>query len=1452
LNVEPQYTFQAQSLLGGYYTGNPLQEKLKLRILGKLNERLSISYDIEQQPDMPDKSDVKVTYDRTELTFGNMQATFGGNEFVSTSKYLNGVMITSKDNWYDLTFVPSAKLKSETQQLVTQYGNNTKGPYNLGHGSIIEGSERIELNNVPLTKGTDYTIDYFSGKITFSRLLSTADEFKYSYEFTNILDMFFPTVSKRDFIGLRTSITVDPTLLGMPAKKIEKAVRSTTEYFPTVLQIPEEKITKEVVTLPPNVTMESGPGTYSVTIKGIPVITLHDIVGETPAELRCQLVGKRLKAIVEAGLSTSEISVSNINGEYVVLARERSIATATKGEADANNITNLALAIKWRDGIIAGLMSSGETETRLITPEIVVKEYEWESTGTYKLKNIPAIPYSEKIIFQGTQLKKFEDYLINYQDGTITLLNPNLPTALEPMSIEYQYIEVAPESETLPGAGKGPYILAHENIIEASESVYVSNIPYIRELDYSIDYEQGKITFYTLIPQTANIVIKYKYLVMTSPPPPVTQQIPRSLTVGVSYLKESGKRGATPPSIAATETFSGDYLIKQDNTAFLANRPLTSTGEVEIRKNNVLLKYGVDYVVPTVDATTGQRFPSTRLPEFMCDIDDKSDGLQAGIIYFFGTFSSTDEIVISYEYSKWSKDRYSGSGLTAQPRYTIGNARNIVAGQEELWVWRKSDPTAWQTKLTRNLSFDASGVKDYSINYSDSYITFNKDTLVVYDEHGNKYTVRLDEINFSVVYRFVAIASVSERPLSHDVLGFDSTFKVGDYLNLEGSFAKSKTDQVFTTVRTTESFNGNGQTIIFNLNSTGPIVEDSEMVRSNGIILNRDEQYSFYFDTNSSGKYGVLTFLGNLAPATSDVISVDYDFSDPTALATKLSEKQGTAYKVGIGVKPFSNMEVAADYKKVDLTFAPMGGIAIPLGSEYKHAYTKMTPLPSLLPGFWFSGDLKEGNVPIKSYPDRFLHSYDRNLSSGFNPYGIAQIDFGYRDYSTIDDKLPGSSVRDNDYQSLAYSLSVAPKPLLVGEFGWTNRNDVRRSISYTDTKDKLLPKDTLIDYYHTNNAFDFTKRFRFTFDYQENQPSTISYEANTRAPSRARTTDRSRTIDRGYFLNSDLNYWNLKRLSAYVNRLEHEENIELPETKHKETLNETYHADCVPIDQLSLSVDRNQQETLTITTRYGNPKSERLSATTKLTPYSGTSLGWSGSKDEALQENGVKTSGNANTYSIAHTLLSGSNYRLSTSYNLSASLRSAPSGSEEVTTDSRSFSQDYNLSINPISVWTVSSGFLQEDYTNKNDSSLSPVDTNSQSQTTRVGTLYKVTEDLDLSGNYSVKVTSTVRPEPMSAHKSLIDLHAVYKVFTYGMLNFDWSQEDNGGEILGGVFVSQDFTKVLRSLSLNFALPQSEKMILSSVVLAASVKWVDYTDRINPDNSFPATVMMFEGTLNF
>ena len=307
LNVNPPRNyFLGLSHMGesfGYAAG-PWQERLRLRIVGQLSRRLSVSYDMEQQPDMPEKYNVKVNYDNHELTFGDFTTTFTGNEFANASKSLNGVMITSKDNWYSFKAVPSAKVRSSTQKLTTQYGNSTRGPYSLGRGSIVEGSEYVELNGVPQKRGPDYTIDYFDGTITFTNILTQDDEFKYSYEFTNLIDLFFPTLSKRNFFGFRGSATIDPTTFGRPTPKAEPSIKIERETFPAYIREPKF-ITKEVTIIPtPEVTydtsLQKGETIGEVLVNNVATIKLISLKGIISGETRAKIIAGILMKMMMA------------------------------------------------------------------------------------------------------------------------------------------------------------------------------------------------------------------------------------------------------------------------------------------------------------------------------------------------------------------------------------------------------------------------------------------------------------------------------------------------------------------------------------------------------------------------------------------------------------------------------------------------------------------------------------------------------------------------------------------------------------------------------------------------------------------------------------------------------------------------------------------------------------------------------------------------------------------------------------------------------------------------------------------------------------------------------------------------------------------------------------------------------------------------------------------------
>lgn len=170
----------------------------KFNIDGNLDKDLSVHYDIEQDPDLPGKYDIKINYKTSKLTFYHFDVKLVDGELISIRKALNGAMFQSyTDDWE--TTIAFGKLRSQPNKF-SAYGNGTK-VINVGVGSILEDSLQVWVNNVPQTRGKDFSIDYYKGEITFTTTKTQTDYIVVVYEFTNKIEDFIPSLSRKNFVG---------------------------------------------------------------------------------------------------------------------------------------------------------------------------------------------------------------------------------------------------------------------------------------------------------------------------------------------------------------------------------------------------------------------------------------------------------------------------------------------------------------------------------------------------------------------------------------------------------------------------------------------------------------------------------------------------------------------------------------------------------------------------------------------------------------------------------------------------------------------------------------------------------------------------------------------------------------------------------------------------------------------------------------------------------------------------------------------------------------------------------------------------------------------------------------------------------------------------------------------------------------------------------------------------
>ncbi|MCG9896223.1 MAG: hypothetical protein MH204_12180, partial [Fimbriimonadaceae bacterium] len=110
-----------------------------------------------------------------------------GNRYAQFSKSVQGAQVGFRTRDFQVQAITSeAKGQARTISLA---GTNSAGPYFLQSNQIIRGSERIEIDGELLTFGSDYTIDYDLGAVTFvnretleSRLVPPTSTIVASYE----------------------------------------------------------------------------------------------------------------------------------------------------------------------------------------------------------------------------------------------------------------------------------------------------------------------------------------------------------------------------------------------------------------------------------------------------------------------------------------------------------------------------------------------------------------------------------------------------------------------------------------------------------------------------------------------------------------------------------------------------------------------------------------------------------------------------------------------------------------------------------------------------------------------------------------------------------------------------------------------------------------------------------------------------------------------------------------------------------------------------------------------------------------------------------------------------------------------------------------------------------------------------------------------------------------------
>jgi hypothetical protein len=215
------------------------RNETNLTLAGSLFSGLSVTATLSNNRWNPNDRTVAFNYQRgkTKASMGDITASLSGNELVSFSRRLQGATITQDLGVCSVTAIAS-RTKAATRT-VSLAGNNTPGPYYLGASQIVDGSERVKIDEREILRSdssgvSNYTFDSFSGILTFRDGLIVPS--------TSTIAVSFETQSYNStpgsIWGLRTDVPVGKragiglTYLTQQSNRDSEQIRQITEPFP--------------------------------------------------------------------------------------------------------------------------------------------------------------------------------------------------------------------------------------------------------------------------------------------------------------------------------------------------------------------------------------------------------------------------------------------------------------------------------------------------------------------------------------------------------------------------------------------------------------------------------------------------------------------------------------------------------------------------------------------------------------------------------------------------------------------------------------------------------------------------------------------------------------------------------------------------------------------------------------------------------------------------------------------------------------------------------------------------------------------------------------------------------------------------------------------------------------------------------------------------------------------
>ena len=172
--------------------------RFNLLIQAKISDEAEVYYNVSQEPDLPQKTDVSLKVRQTWVKFGYSEKRFKLGSFTDVSKKIDGVSVEGTEGPFSYNFAFGSEKSKEDSFTVKGNGGDE---YELRNKPVLEKSVQVWVNDRPQTLNKDYTVNYFEGKVIFSTLKTSGETLRFSYQYTNPIEEFIPIASNVNLIG---------------------------------------------------------------------------------------------------------------------------------------------------------------------------------------------------------------------------------------------------------------------------------------------------------------------------------------------------------------------------------------------------------------------------------------------------------------------------------------------------------------------------------------------------------------------------------------------------------------------------------------------------------------------------------------------------------------------------------------------------------------------------------------------------------------------------------------------------------------------------------------------------------------------------------------------------------------------------------------------------------------------------------------------------------------------------------------------------------------------------------------------------------------------------------------------------------------------------------------------------------------------------------------------------